>query len=83
MNVGKTLLAQVMEFVPWETFGRIIKRHKDDAGIHTLGCADLFRLMAFAQLTWRESMRDIERDKPRPVLLIVPPVPAAAVTVRA
>src|SRR6187549_52713 len=60
MNVGKTLFAQVMEFVPWKTFGRIIERHKGDAGVRTLGCADLFRVMAFAQLTWRESVRDIE-----------------------
>jgi hypothetical protein len=60
MNVGKTLFAQVMEFVPWKTFGRIIERHGGDAGVRTLGCADLFRIMAFAQLTWRESLRDIE-----------------------
>ena len=60
MNVGKTLFAQVMEFVPWKTFGRIIERHKGDAGVRTLGCADLFRVMAFSQLTWRESLRDIE-----------------------
>ena len=33
---------------------------RGDAGIRTLGCADLFRIMAFAQLTWRESLRDIE-----------------------
>ena len=60
MNVGKTLFAQVMEFVPWKNFGRIIERHKGDAGVRTLGCAELFRVMAFAQLTWRESLRDIE-----------------------
>ena len=60
MNVGKTLFAQVMEYVPWKTFGRIIERHGGDAGVRTLGCADLFRVMAFAQLTWRESLRDIE-----------------------
>jgi hypothetical protein len=60
MNVGKTLFAQVMEFVPWKTFGRIVERHKGDAGVRTLNCADLFRVMAFAQLTWRESLRDIE-----------------------
>jgi transposase len=60
MNVGKTLFAQVMEYVPWKTFGRIVKRHGGDAGIRTLDCADLFRVMAFAQLTWRESLRDIE-----------------------
>jgi hypothetical protein len=60
MNVGKTLFAQVMEYVPWKTFGRIIDRHGGDAGVRTLSCADLFRVMVFAQLTWRESLRDIE-----------------------
>jgi hypothetical protein len=60
MNAGRTLFAQVMEYVPWKTFGRIIKRHNGDSGIRTLSCADLFRVMAFSQLTWRESLRDIE-----------------------
>ncbi|MEO6824872.1 MAG: IS4 family transposase [Nitrosospira sp.] len=60
MNVGKTLFAQVMEYVPWKTFGRIIERHNGDAGLRTLSCADLFGVLAFAQLTWRESLRDIE-----------------------
>ena len=60
MNVGMTLFAQVMEFVPWKTFGRIVERHQGDAVIRTLSCADLFRVMAFAQLTWRESLRDVE-----------------------
>ena len=60
MNVGKTLFAQVMEYVPWKTFGRIIDRHGGDSGVRTLDCADLFRVMAFSQLTWRESLRDIE-----------------------
>ena len=60
MNVGKTLFAQVMEYVPWKNFSRIIERHNGDASVRTLGCADLFRVMAFSQLTWRESLRDIE-----------------------
>ena len=60
MNVGKTLFAQIMEYVPWKTFGRIVDRHGGDAGVRTLDCADLFRVMAFSQLTWRESLRDIE-----------------------
>ena len=60
MNVGKTLFAQVMEYVPWKNFSRIIERHHGDAGVRTLGCADLFRVMAFSQLAWRESLRDIE-----------------------
>jgi transposase len=58
--MGKTLFAQVMEYVPWKNFGRIIDRYGGDAGVRTLSCADLFRVMAFAQLTWRESLRDIE-----------------------
>lgn len=60
MNFGKTLFAQIMEFIPWKTFGRIIDRYQGDAGTRTLACAEVFRLMAFAQLTWRESLRDIE-----------------------
>ena len=60
MNVGKTLFAQIMGFVSWKTFGRITDKHKGDKGVRTLDCADLFRAMAFAQLTWRESLRDIE-----------------------
>ena len=60
MNAGKTLFAQVMEFVPWTSFGRIVQRHGGNAGVRTLSCAEQFRAMAFAQLTWRESLRDIE-----------------------
>jgi hypothetical protein len=43
MNVGKTLFAQVMEFVPWKTFGRIIERHRGDARVRTLGRRGPFR----------------------------------------
>jgi len=60
MNVGKTLFAQVMEFVPWKAFSRIVVKRRGDNGIRTLSCADLFRVLAFSQLTWRESLRDIE-----------------------
>lgn len=60
MNTGKTLFAQVMEFVPWKTFSRIIARHNGDAGTRTLTSTELFRILAFSQLTWRESLRDIE-----------------------
>jgi len=58
--VGKTLFAQVMEFVPWTSFARIVHRRGGDAGVRSLSCAEQFRAMAFAQLTWRESLRDIE-----------------------
>jgi hypothetical protein len=60
MNVGKTLFAQIMEFVPWTSFGRIVSRYGGDAGVRRLSCTEQFRVMAFAQLTWRESLRDIE-----------------------
>ena len=60
MYVGKTLFAQVMEFVPWTSFARIVQRHDGNSGVRTLSCAEQFRAMAFAQLTWRESLRDIE-----------------------
>jgi hypothetical protein len=60
MYVGKTLFAQVMEFVPWTSFTRIVDHHRGNSGVRTLTCAEQFRAMAFAQLTWRESLRDIE-----------------------
>ena len=60
MNAGKTLFAQIMEFVPWTSFSRIVNRYSGNAGVRTLSCAEQFRAMAFAQLTWRESLRDIE-----------------------
>ena len=60
MHVGKTLFAQIMEFVPWTSFARIVQRHGGNSGIRALSCAEQFRAMAFAQLTWRESLRDIE-----------------------
>jgi len=60
MHVGKTLFAQVMEFVPWTSFTRIVERYHGNAGVRALTCAEQFRAMAFAQLTWRESLRDIE-----------------------
>jgi len=60
MNTGKTLFAQVMDFLPWTTFARYVARYEGDKGIRSLTCAEQFRIMAFAQLTYRESLRDIE-----------------------
>jgi Domain of unknown function (DUF4372)/Transposase DDE domain len=60
LNAGKTLFAQLMEFVPWTSFTRIVHRYSGNSGARTLSCAEQFRAMAFAQLTWRESLRDIE-----------------------
>ena len=60
MNQGKTLFAQLMEFVPWTSFARIVARYGGDSGVRSLSCTEQFRAMAFAQLTYRESLRDIE-----------------------
>ncbi len=60
MNFGKTLFAQLMEFVPWTSFTRIVARYGGDSGVRNLSCTEQFRAMAFAQLTYRESLRDIE-----------------------
>lgn len=60
MTVGKTLFAQLMDFLPWTTFTRYVQRYGGDRGVRTLPCAEHFRIMAFAQLTYRESLRDIE-----------------------
>lgn len=60
MQIGKTLFAQLMEFVPWTTFTRIVGRYDGDHRARTMTCAEQYRAMAFAQLTYRESLRDIE-----------------------
>ncbi|MDK9716268.1 MAG: IS4 family transposase [Sulfuritalea sp.] len=60
MYTGKTLFAQLMEFLPWTTFARIVERYGGDHRTRTLSCAEQYRAMAFAQLTYRESLRDIE-----------------------
>ena len=60
MYAGKTLFAQLMDFLPWKTFGRIVARYDGDSRVRTLSCGEQYRAMAFAQLTYRESLRDIE-----------------------
>ena len=60
MYTGKTLFAQIMDYLPWKTFHRIVSRYDGDHRVRTLPCAEHFRTLAFAQLTYRESLRDIE-----------------------
>jgi hypothetical protein len=60
MNTGKTLFAQLMDFLPWSTFDRIVARYEGNRGVRKLSCAAQYQIMAFAQLTYRESLRDIE-----------------------
>ncbi len=49
-----------MSFLPWTTFARIVDRYDGDRSVRALGCTEHYRAMAFAQLTGRESLRDIE-----------------------
>ena len=60
MNAGKTLFAQLMDFLSWKTFHRIVDRSDGDRDVKSMTCAEQFRVMALAQLTYRESLRDIE-----------------------
>jgi len=60
MNTGKLLFAQLMDFVPWTSFARSVVRYGGDHRMRKFSCAEQYRAMAFAQLTYRESLRDIE-----------------------
>ena len=60
MYAGKLVFAQVMEFAPWHTFRRLVAKYRGDFNVRSFSCLDQFLCMAFAQLTYRESLRDIE-----------------------
>jgi len=60
MNKGKTLFSQVMDFVPTFEFNQCVDRYDGSYKVQNFSCWDHFLCMAFAQLTYRESLRDIE-----------------------
>ena len=60
MNQGKLVFAQVMEHLPLTTFRRCVARYRGERKVKTFSCLDQFLCMAFAQLTYRESLRDLE-----------------------
>jgi hypothetical protein len=60
MCAGKLVFAQVMECAPWHTFRRLVAKYRGDHNVRTFTCLDQFLSMAFAQITFRESLRDIE-----------------------
>jgi Domain of unknown function (DUF4372)/Transposase DDE domain len=60
MYAGKLVFAQVMEYAPWHTFRRLVGKYGGDFNVRSFSCLDQFLCMAFAQLTYRESLRDIE-----------------------
>lgn len=60
MNQGKLVFAQIMSHLPLTTFRRCVAAHRGDFKVKDFSCLDQFFAMAFAQLTYRESLRDIE-----------------------
>ena len=60
MNTGKTIFSQVMEFLPQYEFRKCVTRYQGDYKVLSFSCMDQFLCMTFAQLTHRESLRDIE-----------------------
>lgn len=60
MNYGKTVFSQIMDFLPIYEFQKCVDRYNGNHKIKRFTCMDQFLCMAFAQLTYRESLRDIE-----------------------
>ena len=60
MYTGPLVFTQVMDFMPLKTFQRCVERYHGNFSVKNFTCLDQFRIMAFAQLTYRESLRDIE-----------------------
>ena len=60
MNSGKTIFAQLMDFVPAYEFRKCVDRYNGNHKVISFSCWDQFLCMAFAQLTYRESLRDIQ-----------------------
>jgi hypothetical protein len=57
---GRTIFSQLMDFLPMHKFRQSVDRYQGNKGMRTFSCLDQFMCMAFAQLTYRESLRDIE-----------------------
>ena len=60
MNQGRTVFSQLISFLPDREFRRCVERYQGDLRLRELSCWDQYLAMAFAQLTYRESLRDIE-----------------------
>jgi hypothetical protein len=60
MNAGRTVFAQIMDFLPLNEFRKCIARYDGQHKVQSFSCMDQFLCMAFAQLSYRESLRDIE-----------------------
>ena len=60
MHQGHFVFSQLMQHLPWHTFRRLVRKYDGNRYVKRFSCSDQFLCMAFAQLTGRESLRDIE-----------------------
>ncbi len=60
MNSGKIIFSQIMDYLPKHTFRRCVQRYRGNYKVKSFTCLDQYLCMAFAQLTYRESLRDIQ-----------------------
>ena len=60
MNAGQTVFSQLLDHLPWYEFQKCVELYRGDAHHRGFSCRDQYLAMAFAQLTYRESLRDIE-----------------------
>src|SRR5260370_20347975 len=60
MNAGQTVFSQLMDFLPLPEFRKCVERYRGEYKVQSFSCLDQFLCLAFAQLTYRESLRDIE-----------------------
>src|SRR5438552_17676539 len=60
MHAGKLVFAQLLEFAPWHTFRHLVAKYQGNFNVRRFSCLDQYLCMAFAELTYRESLRDIE-----------------------
>jgi hypothetical protein len=60
MNAGRTVFAQLVEYLPHKDFQKCVARYRGDSNSRGFSCWDQYLAMIFAQLTYRESLRDIE-----------------------
>jgi hypothetical protein len=58
MNLGKTIFSQLMDFLPKRYFDNLVVKYKGNHRVRKFSCWDQFLCMAFAQFTYRESLRD-------------------------
>ena len=60
MHTGRIVFAQLIDFLPMHAFRKCVRRYQGNRRMRTFSCMNQFLCMAFAQLTYRQSLRDIE-----------------------